>query len=343
MSNLNIPVQPSDEGEGTARQVVEYLEKLLAQHRNPFSPPALSAVEGFDHLRDLLCAVKDTLFQFSNGRFEYKLTQTGVLVGYIKTIQSHLRHLAWQCNQVAEGDLSQRVDFMGELSLAFNRMTESLAEQKRIIDDKKKELTILTKELRKEIKRRDKLEEALRANEQAYIRKFLLDPLTGIHNRGYFFESVAGKLDDLKRYPEKSACLVMINIDHFKKFNDTFGYYMGDQAVKVVTQVIGRALGDRDILARYGDEKFSLFLEGAGLESGLAKAERIRSLVESQPNPAGAEHPPLTISLGLCCVEGRRLLPGSPGTRILSEALNQADEALNEAKKHGRNQVRHSG
>ena len=325
-----------------ARLMAEYLEKLLLAHRSQPCPPELSAVEGFDRLLDYLTAVKDILFQFSIGQIEYRLAKSGALAGYIKALQSNISHLAWQCHRVADGDLTQRVDYMGELSQAFNRMIESLAENRRVIESKQEELIALTKELHKEIKRRDELEAALRASEEAYRHKSMHDSLTGIFNRGYFFESVTREMEDLKRHPDKTVCLVMIDIDHFKSYNDTFGHQMGDQALKTVTVAVGRILRKSDILARYGGEEFCLFLDGADLESGLVIAERIRSLVESQPNPAGPEHPPITISLGLCCVESRLIPPDSPGPRIFLEALNQADAALYAAKKNGRNQVQHS-
>ena len=335
-------VQPGGGGDDLARQAVESLEKILLVHRHHPSAPELSAVEGYDRLRDLLSAVKDILFQFSNGQFEYKLAHSGAVVGSIKALQSNIRHLAWQCNRVADGDLNQRVDFMGELSLAFNRMIENLAENSRIIEKKQEELTVLTQELRKEIKRKDELEATLRASEQSFRRKSLRDPLTGIYNRSYFFESVARCMENLKRHPESFACLLMVDIDHFKLFNDTFGHLLGDQAIKEVTGAVIRALRRSDILARYGGEEFVLFLDEANLEAGLVIAERIRSLVEAQPNPAGPEHPPLTVSLGLCCVESRLILPHSRGSYLLLEALAQADAALYEAKNNGRNQVRHS-
>ncbi|MDR3038611.1 MAG: diguanylate cyclase [Candidatus Adiutrix sp.] len=330
------------DGGEMVRQAVDFLEKLLLVHRNQAPPPGIAAIKGFDGVCEHIRGIKDILFQFSNGQFEYQLTQGGATVGYIKALQSNIRHLAWQCNRVADGDLNQRVDFMGELSNAFNRMIERLSEHRRIIEQKQEELTSLTQELRKEIKRKEEVESVLRASEEAYRQKSLHDPLTGVYNRGYFFDAATREMENLKRQPDSSACVVMIDIDHFKQYNDTYGHLMGDQVIKNVTGAVGRTLRKSDILARYGGEEFVLLLNGADLETGLAIAERIRGLVEAQPNPAGAETPPVTISLGLCCVESRLILPYSPGPHILFDALTQADAALYTSKENGRNQVSHS-
>ncbi|GHV56926.1 hypothetical protein FACS189460_2610 [Deltaproteobacteria bacterium] len=324
------------------RLVVDFLEKLLLTHRNQPLPPEIAAVEGLDRVCEHIRNIKDILFQFSNGQFEYQLTQGGATVGYIKALQSNIRHLAWQCNRVADGDLNQRVDFMGELSNAFNRMIESLTEHRQIIEQKQEELTSLTQELRKEIRRKEEVEAVLRASEESYRQKSLHDPLTGIYNRGYFFESATREMENLKRQLGSSACVVMIDIDHFKKYNDTYGHLLGDQVIKSVTGVVSRVLRKSDILARYGGEEFVLFLDRADLETGLAIAERIRVLVEAQPNPAGTQAPPVTVSLGLCCVDSRFIFPYSPGPHILFEALTQADAALYVSKKKGRNRVSHS-
>jgi len=336
-------LQSAERGDELARQAVEFLENFLLVHRHQLPMPELSAIEGFDRLLDLIRSVKNFLFQFSNGQFlECEMPKGGILASYIKALRSNIRHLVWQCNQVASGDLNQQLDFMGELSQAFNCMVEKLAENRRIIENKQAELFALNQELCKEIKRKEELEATLRASEDAYRQKALHDSLTGIYNRGYFFETITREMENLKRRPGKSACLVMVDIDHFKMYNDTYGHLLGDQAIKSVADTISKTLRKGDILARYGGEEFVLFLDGVDLESGMVIAERIRELVENQPNPAGPEYPPITISLGLYCLESRLIFPYSNGSHILYEALNQADAALYEAKEKGRNQVRHA-
>ena len=331
-----------DEGLELARETVEFLENTLLIDRERAAPPELSAISGFDRLHEHINSLKDILCLFSNGHFECKLSQSGVTAGYIKALQSNIRHLTWQCHRVAAGDLRQRVDFMGELSNTFNRMIESLAEKNRIIEQKQEELAALAQDLRLEIKRKEEIESALRVSEAAYREKALRDSLTGLYNRGYFFEAVSREMENLKNRSDACFCLLLIDIDHFKNYNDTFGHLLGDQAIKTVTAAVGQALRKSDILARYGGEEFVVFLDQTSLVMGLAIAERIRGQVESQPNPAGPGAPPLTISVGLCCVENRLFQQGGSGAHLLAKALAQADAALYKAKNNGRNQVRFS-
>lgn len=123
----SIKMSETKEQDSLIQQAVEFLEQLLMTPANPDPPPDLAAVAGFDQLYGLMVDIKDVLFHFSKGEFSHKFRQPCSTAGYIKALQSNIRHLAWQCNAVADGDLSQRVEFMGPLSDAFNRMTEILA------------------------------------------------------------------------------------------------------------------------------------------------------------------------------------------------------------------------
>lgn len=327
------------EQDSLVQQAVEFLEQLLMTPANPDLPPELAVVADFDRLYALVVDIKDVLFHFSKGEFGHKFRQPGSTAGYIKALQSNIRHLAWQCNAVADGDLSQRVEFMGPLSDAFNRMTEILAAKQEMIQLKQSQLTRMTEELQNEVKKKEEMEAALRASEEMYRQRSLRDPLTGLYNRGYFFESAAREMENIKRMKHGQCCVLMMDIDFFKKFNDTHGHICGDQAIKMVASCIDRSLRKSDIFARYGGEEFSLYLANASLEKGTAIAERIRATVAAQPSPAKNSKEPVTISIGLCAVESSRLNPMVPGSKILLEALADADAALYIAKEKGRNRV----
>jgi len=322
-----------------ARQVVKFLEELLMKHDNPPMPPALSAIEGFEQIYNDICSLKNALYNFSTGNFVHNLPDEGITAGYVRTLQENIDRLAGQCRLVAGGDLTQRADFMGGLSDAFNRMTESLADQHRMLEQKQSELTKLTRDLQHEMKKKEEMEAALRASEEMYRQRSLRDPLTGLYNRSYFFESASREMEKLKRQKNGSCCVMMMDIDHFKKFNDAHGHLCGDQAIKMVASTIDQSLRKSDIFARYGGEEFSLFLAGTDLEKGATIAERIRVTVSSQPTPAQNDQTPITISIGLYCVESAKLNPLTPGNKILLEALSEADAALYTAKEKGRNMV----
>ncbi|MDL2260551.1 GGDEF domain-containing protein, partial [Deltaproteobacteria bacterium OttesenSCG-928-K17] len=196
-----------------------------------------------------------------------------------------------------------------------------------------------THELQVEVKRKEEMEAALRASEEMYRQRALHDPLTGLYNRGYFFEAVAREIESLKRRKNSHCCLVMMDIDYFKKFNDSYGHLCGDQALKMVASTIDSSLRKSDIFARYGGEEFSLYLANADMEKGSTIAERIRLAVASQPSPAPDGQKPVTISLGLCAINSTCLNPLSSGSKILLDAMAVADAALYTAKEKGRNMV----
>jgi|GEM_PF-3023365 len=321
------------------KEVVKFFTKILMDPVNPSPPPELSAVEGFNGLYELLADIKNVLHHFSKGEFSHKFSRIGSTAGYIRALQSNIRHLSWQCNAVAEGDLTLRVEFMGALSDAFNRMTESLAAKQEMITSQWTQLTRITAELQNEVKRKEEAEVALKISEEMYRQKSLRDPLTGLYNRGYFFEAVTREMENLKRLTDGQGCFLMMDIDHFKKFNDTNGHICGDEAIKMVTTTIDCSLRKSDIFARYGGEEFVLYLPSTDLKQGLAIAERIRVSVASQPSPGKNSQEPVTVSIGVCVVESSRLNFADTGGKILLEALVEADTALYTAKAKGRNRV----
>jgi diguanylate cyclase (GGDEF)-like protein len=124
----------------------------------------------------------------------------------------------------------------------------------------------------------------------------------------------------------------MIDIDFFKRVNDTFGHEMGDWVLKMVATTITSAKRDPDVAARIGGEEFALLLPETTLEAAKSVAERIRELVRKNALAIGKEAFSLTISIGVAEATIR-----SSG---IEAVLREADHALDEAKQSGRNQVR---
>lgn len=156
------------------------------------------------------------------------------------------------------------------------------------------------------------------------------DPLTNIFNRNYFFNELKAQSASAQK---TSYCVMIMDIDHFKKVNDTWGHPVGDQVIKTVVSIIGKSIRPNDLLARVGGEEFGVLLTETDTESAKVLAERIRANVErlTGDNPEYAIPQKVTISIGAVVTQGSALNP--------NEIYRMADNALYEAKETGRNKI----
>lgn len=169
-----------------------------------------------------------------------------------------------------------------------------------------------------------------RANTYSTILQYAtLDALTNLNNRRQF-ETRLGQEISITKRQNNPLCAMMIDIDFFKKVNDTYGHAAGDEVLRTVASIIKEQLRESDIPARYGGEEFAVLLPFTKIEEAQIVGERLRKAVESHPvNVEGVEIA-VTISMGLA--EYNREETGE-------ELFERADKALYEAKKNGRNQV----
>lgn len=158
-------------------------------------------------------------------------------------------------------------------------------------------------------------------------RAMVTDDLTGTYNRRKFEELMGFEIDRSRRR-KSPLTMLMLDIDHFKLVNDTYGHHVGDEVLKGLAQVVGDQLREGDFLIRFGGEEFVVFLPDASLVSGVEVAERIRAKVEAH---SFGEAGQVTISLGAAALE-----PYDTGVSF----LERVDAKLYEAKEGGRNQVR---
>lgn len=157
------------------------------------------------------------------------------------------------------------------------------------------------------------------------------DPLTGIYNRRSFMELARQLLSRSNRYGEPMAFLVL-DVDHFKQVNDTWGHAAGDDALRQVASSCAGVLREYDILGRLGGEEFIVAVPGAGGEEAAAVGERLRRAVARVAMPMeSGETLRLTVSVGVCAV--------AVGHENIETAINRADLALYRAKRDGRDRV----
>jgi diguanylate cyclase (GGDEF)-like protein len=160
------------------------------------------------------------------------------------------------------------------------------------------------------------------------------DELTQMRNRRDFHELGEVALAQARRYNDPLA-LISLDIDHFKKVNDTWGHATGDETLRLVALIIGRMVRTSDIAARIGGEEFAIVLPRASAEQAAAMAERLRAAMEKAPlyHDNGELH--FTASFGVALRTAE--------TDSLDRLLAEADKALYEAKEGGRNRVVCSG
>lgn len=156
------------------------------------------------------------------------------------------------------------------------------------------------------------------------------DRLTQLYNRGYWEECLAREFARHKRY-QSDASLVMFDIDHFKRVNDTYGHQVGDKVIQLVSALLKKNLRNIDIAGRYGGEEFGAILPDTGIEGARLFAERLRESAEALHFRAGDQEIRFTISLGVADL--------SSPCPTYKQWLEHADKALYDSKHAGRNRV----
>jgi len=159
----------------------------------------------------------------------------------------------------------------------------------------------------------------------------IYDSLTNLYNRRYFEERLIGEAQKAF-YGSSPLSLVMVDIDHFKKINDTFGHTEGDKVLQEIASLLKASVRKKDTVARYGGEEFVLILPEAGIEEATMIAERIRRLVEKTLFEVGKAQMNITVSLGISSFPIHH-------AESKEDLVRMADQALYDAKRGGRNRV----
>lgn len=433
------------------------LREILTAKTPPELPAGLATGAELARLHAELLELRRFVMAIASGDLSISTSLKGYTAGALKTLQANLKHMTWQTQMIASGDFSQRLEFMGEFSKAFNAMTARLEESLRTIRENEEELNRINSGLQLEIERREHAQAALAEREAHYrnltetmkdvvwildaetlrftyvspsiqlmrgytpeeimghalgtavapedaerlaqtIRdnreKFLsgvlgsdeyqtseieqlckdgtsvwteviaryvkndktgavevhgvtrdiserkalrlelerqaaTDSLTGIANRRHFLNTAQKEIERCKRHGGPLS-LLMLDIDHFKDVNDTFGHATGDRALQAIARTCGMELRSTDLCGRIGGEEFALLLVETNLKKACSVAERIVTQVEAiELFTENGQPVHLTTSIGVA--EYR------PQSETLSDLMVRADQALYKAKNTGRN------
>jgi len=186
--------------------------------------------------------------------------------------------------------------------------------------------SLRTKTLQDELREKNRqLEEVLSRVEVLAVT----DPLTGLYNRRHFEEIMEKEFARTTRYRSPMSCL-MIDVDHFKKINDTYGHRTGDGVLKDIARIIANSIRKVDTVARWGGEEFIVILPGTGKEQALNAASRIQESIAEHKFPTGEN--PITVSIGIASAP-------EPSIDTAEKLIDTSDIAMYRAKTLGRNRI----
>jgi diguanylate cyclase (GGDEF)-like protein len=285
------------------------IRATLRSGRRVAPPAELEANAELDELLNELADLYRLALAISQGEFEQPLSARGSLAGSLKTLDAARRHLTWQTQRVAAGDFTQRVDFMGDFSEAFNSMVVALDQARTELDERNELLQA----------------QAVKLEELATT-----DALTGACNRRKFNDLILAEVERVRRYGHPLSLLIL-DIDHCKRVNDTHGHEAGDEVLVVLAGLIRAGIRATDSLARWGGEEFVVLSPGVTVKGEAELAERLRAAA------AAHDHASVGTVTGSLGVAQHR--PGETPDELFA----RADEALYRAKEGGRGRVEVAG
>jgi diguanylate cyclase len=226
------------------------------------------------------------------------------------------------------GEFDHKMELSIEEIQSAGNVDDILALKDGIIKEIKK-VRVCSQSIKKELNEYRRTTKSLSSKLEQTEAKALVDALTNVLNRNAYNMKISQMIREFARVNE-TFCLMVIDIDHFKKFNDQYGHKAGDRVLRSVAASVQDSLRASDLVFRYGGEEFVVILGGANLENASKLAEKVRQGVERDYYIDKEQKMKVTISIGVACVQ--------PDETELS-LFERADKALYVAKRKGRNQV----
>jgi len=233
---------------------------------------------------------------------------------------------------VSHPDTSYFSDWHIRLLEIYKNMLGQLISNFRLIKEMEQNIADKTQHLEKALKEAETLKER-------YVSLSMVDSLTNLYNRRFFYEQIAVPFAKTKRYDDP-LCLLLIDLDFFKVINDDYGHAAGDDVLIKVAETLKKTVREEDVLARFGGEEFIIGFTNTDNSKGMFFAERIRKALEVLQWEFDGNTTSITASIGLCCVlydSAAQKLEGEEHT--IDQYIHYADLAMYAAKARGKNQV----
>jgi diguanylate cyclase (GGDEF)-like protein/PAS domain S-box-containing protein len=185
-----------------------------------------------------------------------------------------------------------------------------------------------------DITERKLVEDVLKESEQKYRELSIIDDLTQLYNSRHFHAQIGIEIErSNRRYYEQPLTLLLLDIDNFKRFNDTYGHVEGDYVLSQLGQVIKRCLRKTDSAYRYGGEEFTIMLPMTTIEEGIVTAKRIQTEIRKEAfSPVLGQEVYMTVSIGLAQYKQKE---------EMKAFVQRIDKLMYQAKKEGRNRICH--
>lgn len=300
-SNGTMPQKPLSQD---AQQVLNVLLALLRHDAEDFEVPGfLKENQDFIQIHTIIKEIQRFCDSLREGKLEHKTNIKSYSIGQLKAIQMELRNLVWQMQEVANGNSYISSVITGEVSESFNAMIERL------------NLTI------QEIKQISKNYEEISSR----------DPLTGCYNRNALKKEFLNTIG--KAHKNKQLCgLFMMDLDYFKKINDTYGHNTGDMVLKQFVKKIYETVRDTDLCCRMGGEEFAILFPNTTRDILLKIDERLRKNIQAVQIKRKDAVITFTYSAGIAL-----FAPTQTDEASLSKLISFTDNLLYQAKDNGRN------
>lgn len=284
------------------KEGVEFTDEISAKLREKYLPkPASGDEEAQQKIAQAMSKLMSMVGQFSREAADYNAK----LGEQTDTLSSKI-----EGNEQLESLLGEVVGQLKDIKKSGDSFGDKMRESQKEIAQLKENLQKATTEARR-------------------------DGLTGLNNRRAFDEIIAEQSQQAED-KHTDLCLLLLDIDHFKKFNDTYGHQIGDEVIKVVAAAMKRSVRGQDIVARYGGEEFAILLPSTPTNGAHIVAENVRKLIaKNRLRRKGSQEDlaQITISVGIT-----RYRVGDKGESIAA-FIKRADDALYTAKQNGRNRV----